>query len=141
MWPAYQDGMALDYFSSKPIPMKRLETGVLLQLPVVSAVLTQEHGTSTLNWPVTTQMECRMHVDAAYAGIFALLPELRLPMGTAGLARANSFATNAHKGLLVNFDCSCLWVQDAEPLKAALSLTPVFLRAKGNHMDYKVCSS
>jgi len=39
----------------------------------------------------------------------------------------------------VNFDCSCLWVRDAEPLKEALSLTPPFLRAKGNALDYKAC--
>ena len=37
----------------------------------------------------------------------------------------------------MNFDCSCMWVRDAEPLKAALSLTPHFLRAKGNALDYK----
>ena len=42
--------------------------------------------------------------------------------------------------LLTNFDCSCMWVQDADPLKAALSLTPAFLRAKGNAYDYKVCA-
>jgi hypothetical protein len=40
--------------------------------------------------------------------------------------------------LLTNFDCSCMWVQDADPLKAALSLTPSFLRAKGNAYDFKV---
>jgi len=40
--------------------------------------------------------------------------------------------------MLVNFDCSALWVRDAEPLKAALSLTPEYLRAKGNMLDYKV---
>ena len=43
--------------------------------------------------------------------------------------------------LLVNFDCSCLWVRDAEPLKEALSLTPHFLRAKGNALDYKACGA
>lgn len=43
--------------------------------------------------------------------------------------------------LLVNFDCSCLWVRDAEPLKEALSLTPHFLRAKGNALDYKARSA
>ena len=41
--------------------------------------------------------------------------------------------------LLTNFDCSCMWVQDAEPLKAALSLMPAFLRAKGNAYDFKAC--
>ncbi len=43
-----------------------------------------------------------------------------------------------YRWLLTNFDCSCMWVQDADPLKAALSLTPAFLRAKGNAYDYKV---
>jgi len=42
------------------------------------------------------------------------------------------------QALLVNFDCCALWVKDAEPLKAALSLTPEFLRAAGNTLDYKV---
>ena len=42
------------------------------------------------------------------------------------------------QALLVNFDCCGLWVRDAEPLKAALSLTPEFLRARGNTLDYKV---
>ena len=41
----------------------------------------------------------------------------------------------------MNFDCSCLWVRDAEPLKEALSLTPYYLRAKGNALDYKACSA
>lgn len=45
---------------------------------------------------------------------------------------------HACRWLLTNFDCSCMWVQDADPLKAALSLTPAFLRAKGNAYDYKV---
>ncbi|KAK9805451.1 hypothetical protein WJX73_008705 [Symbiochloris irregularis] len=76
-----------------------------------------------------------MHVDAAYAGVAAICPEHR--QAHEGLHLAHSFATNAHKWLLTNFDCCCLWVADAEPLKAALSLTPVFLRAKGNALDYK----
>ena len=77
-----------------------------------------------------------MHVDAAYAGSAAVLPEQRAAFE--GLELADSFDTNPHKWLLVNFDCSALWVRDAEPLKAALSLTPEFLRAKGNTLDYKV---
>ena len=75
-------------------------------------------------------------MDAAYAGVAAICPEYRHM--NAGLHLAHSFSTNAHKWLLTTFDCCCLWVADAEPLKAALSLTPVFLRAKGNEWDYKV---
>ena len=79
---------------------------------------------------------CRLHVDAAYAGAAAVCPEHR--EAHRGLHLAHSFAVNAHKWLLTGFDCCCLWVHDADPLKAALSLTPVYLRGKGNAMDYKV---
>ncbi|CAK0780080.1 hypothetical protein CVIRNUC_004931 [Coccomyxa viridis] len=75
------------------------------------------------------------HIDAAFAGVTAMLPEMQHYF--AGLELADSFNTNAHKWLLTNFDCSCMWVQDAEPLKAALSLMPAFLRAKGNAYDFK----
>ena len=44
------------------------------------------------------------------------------------------------QALLVNFDCNCLWVKDAGPLKEALSLTPVYLRGKGNTLDLKARS-
>ena len=44
-------------------------------------------------------MLCRLHVDAAYAGVAAICPELREPFR--GLEKADSFCTNAHKWLLV----------------------------------------
>ncbi|KAG2449038.1 hypothetical protein HYH02_005790 [Chlamydomonas schloesseri] len=76
------------------------------------------------------------HVDAAYAGSAALLPEHRHHF--AGLGAVDSYSFNPHKWLLTNFDCCCMWVADSGPLKEALSLTPVFLRAAaGNSLDYK----
>eukprot|EP00208_Stichococcus_sp_RCC1054_P005457 CAMPEP_0206146194 /NCGR_PEP_ID=MMETSP1473-20131121/29683_1 /ASSEMBLY_ACC=CAM_ASM_001109 /TAXON_ID=1461547 /ORGANISM="Stichococcus sp, Strain RCC1054" /LENGTH=524 /DNA_ID=CAMNT_0053542663 /DNA_START=1063 /DNA_END=2637 /DNA_ORIENTATION=+ len=90
-------------------------------IPALAAVC-QKHGI----W---------LHIDGAYAGVAAALPEQRHHF--AGLASCDSFSTNMHKALLTNFDCCALWVQDAEPLKKALSLTPEFLRAKGNALDYK----
>lgn len=65
-----------------------------------------------------------------------MLPEYRHHFE--GLELVDSFITNGHKWLLTNFDCSCMWVRNAEPLKAALSLTPAYLRGKGNDLDYKV---
>ena len=110
---------------------------------------------------------CRLHVDAAWAGVFALLPELRQPHFR-GLELADSFATNPHKvrmhfapfkpgpastacaflpyprlshftlqGLLTNFDCCAMWVRDSGWVREALSLTPEYLRAVGNELDYK----
>ena len=43
---------------------------------------------------------CRLHVDAAYAGVAAICPELR--DGFQGLQKVDSFSTNAHKWLLVS---------------------------------------
>ncbi len=78
----------------------------------------------------------RLHVDGAHAGVAAILPEQRHHF--AGVELADSFNTNPHKWLLTTFDCSCIWFRDADPLKAALSLTPAYLRGKGNAYDYQV---
>ena len=79
---------------------------------------------------------CRLHVDGAHAGVAAILPEQRHHF--CGVELADSFNTNPHKWLLTTFDCSCIWFRDADPLKAALSLTPAYLRGKGNAYDYQV---
>jgi glutamate/tyrosine decarboxylase-like PLP-dependent enzyme len=70
-----------------------------------------------------------VHVDAAYAGSAALLPEQRLAH-FGGLDRVDSYSFNPHKWLLTTFDCCALWVADSGPLKEALSLTPVFLQVR-----------
>ena len=44
------------------------------------------------------------------------------------LGRFDSFNTNLHKWLLVNFDCSALFVRDRRPLVDALSVTLPILR-------------
>ena len=69
-----------------------------------------------------------MHVDAAYAGSAALCPEMRDSF--AGVDAADSYCFNAHKWLLTNFDCSCLWVKHSEWVVKALSLQPEYLRNK-----------
>ena len=75
-------------------------------------------------------------MDAAYAGSTAVLPDMRHHFD--GWDVTDSFSFNPHKWLLTNFDCAALWVADSGPLRAALSLTPAFLQAKGNALDYKV---
>ena len=78
----------------------------------------------------------RLHVDAAYAGVTAMLPEMRGHFS--GMELVDSFNTNVHKWLLTNMDCSCLWVADATYVRAALSLLPAYLRGRGNDLDFKV---
>ncbi|KAL3137675.1 hypothetical protein ABBQ38_004950 [Trebouxia sp. C0009 RCD-2024] len=84
---------------------------------------------------VSKQHNVWVHVDAAYAGATAVLPSMRHWFD--GVELADSFSFNPHKWLLTNFDCAALWVADSGPLKAALSLTPAYLQAKGNALDYK----
>ncbi|WP_308250751.1 aminotransferase class V-fold PLP-dependent enzyme [Nonomuraea rhizosphaerae] len=81
-----------------------------------------------------------LHVDAAYAGVAAVCPELRWL--NAGVTEyADSYSTNPHKWLLTNFDCTVLWLADRGPLLEALSSMPEFLRnaatAAGSVVDYR----
>ncbi|OLT14534.1 amino acid decarboxylase [Pseudonocardia sp. CNS-139] len=80
-----------------------------------------------------------VHVDAAWAGVAALCPELRWVVDGAELA--DSFVTDAHKWLLTAFDASLLWVRDVRALPAALSITPEYLRntasESGEVVDYR----
>ena len=66
------------------------------------------------------------HVDAAYGGSAAVLPERRRLLR--GWERADSIVVNPHKWLFVSIDCSVLYVRDRESLKAAFSLTPEYLK-------------
>jgi aromatic-L-amino-acid/L-tryptophan decarboxylase len=67
-----------------------------------------------------------LHVDAAYAGAAAIVPELRHFFD--GVEYADSFVFNPHKWLLVNFHCSAYFVRDRETLLRTFQVTPEYLR-------------
>ena len=67
-----------------------------------------------------------LHVDAAYAGAAAIVPELRPHF--AGWERAQSIVFNPHKWLFTPFDASLLLFRDAESFREAFSLVPEYLR-------------
>jgi len=67
-----------------------------------------------------------LHVDAAYAGSAAILPEKRSLF--AGWERADSVLFNPHKWLLVNFDCTAYFVRDVDALLRTFSANPEYLR-------------
>ena len=67
-----------------------------------------------------------LHVDAAYAGTAAIVPELRYLFN--GIAQADSFVFNPHKWMLVNFDCSAYFVRDRDALLQTFTVTPEYLR-------------
>ena len=68
-----------------------------------------------------------LHVDAAYAGSAAILPELRQHF--AGWDRADSIGVNPHKWLGVPIDCSVLWTRRTDAFRDAFSLMPEYLRS------------
>lgn len=80
-----------------------------------------------------------LHVDAAYGGSAAIVPELRFVLD--GAEHADSLVVNPHKWLFTPMDCSVLYVRDPEQLKRAFRLTPDYLTTTGdvtNYMDWGV---
>jgi aromatic-L-amino-acid decarboxylase len=67
-----------------------------------------------------------LHVDAAYAGSAAILPEKRAHF--AGMERAASVLFNPHKWMLVNFDCTAYFARDVDALLRTFSANPEYLR-------------
>jgi aromatic-L-amino-acid decarboxylase len=67
-----------------------------------------------------------LHVDAAYAGSAAVVPELRHLF--AGCERADSYVVNPHKWLFTPFDLSALYTRRLDVLRRAFTLTPEYLR-------------
>lgn len=66
-----------------------------------------------------------LHVDAAYAGPAASLPEFR-PL-FAGWERADSIVLNPHKWMSVPLDCSVLLGRDLDLFRRSMALTPAYL--------------
>lgn len=73
-----------------------------------------------------TSHDVWLHVDAAYAGAAAIVPELRDRF--AGMERADSIVVNPHKWLLTNFDCTAYFVRDVGALLRACRISPEYLR-------------
>jgi aromatic-L-amino-acid decarboxylase len=67
-----------------------------------------------------------LHVDAAYAGVVALVPERRLPF--AGWEAADSIVVNPHKWLFTPLDCSLFLTRRMDVLRETFSLVPEYLR-------------
>jgi aromatic-L-amino-acid decarboxylase len=81
-----------------------------------------------------------LHVDAAYGGAAAILPEMRWVLH--GCERADSFLVNPHKWLFTPIDCTAFYTRRPEALRGAFSLVPEYLQTPVsdavNFMDYGV---
>jgi aromatic-L-amino-acid decarboxylase len=90
--------------------------------------------------PVCREYGAWLHVDAAYAGVAAICPELRWIH--AGVAEfADSYATNPHKWLLTALDFDACYIADRSALTGALAVLPEYLRnsasESGAVVDYR----
>src|SRR6184192_2922865 len=82
-----------------------------------------------------------LHIDGAYGGGFAMLPEFEWL--TEGWNEADSIIINPHKTLYVPLDFSVLYVRDLERLRRVFTLVPEVLRGdtiegEKNYMDYGI---
>lgn len=76
--------------------------------------------------PICREQGLWLHVDAAYAGTAALLPEERWFFS--GAEYLDSLVFNPHKWMLTNFDCSAFFVRDAEVLVQTFAMDPEYLK-------------
>jgi aromatic-L-amino-acid/L-tryptophan decarboxylase len=90
---------------------------------------------------VTEKYHLWLHIDAAYAGSAAILPECQHILK--GAERAHSLVVNPHKWLFTPVDLSAFYTRRPDILRRAFSLIPEYLRASEdpramNLMDYGV---
>lgn len=76
--------------------------------------------------PIGEEHAMWLHVDAAYGGSAAIVPEMRHILE--GCDRADSLVLNPHKWLFTPFDCSVLYCRHLDLLRRAFSLVPEYLR-------------
>jgi aromatic-L-amino-acid decarboxylase len=87
---------------------------------------------------ITRRRDVWLHVDAAYAGPAAILPEFRWLLDPAH--DVDSLVVNPHKWLFVPIDLSVLYVRDIDLLRRTFSLVADYLATPEtdvrNYMDY-----
>jgi aromatic-L-amino-acid/L-tryptophan decarboxylase len=115
-------------------------------LPLACVATVGTTSTSSID-PVPAIAEiCRrenvwLHVDGAYGGMLAVVPEFRSVLD--GVEGADSLVVNPHKWLFTPAECSVLFLKRPEVLKRAFSLVPEYLVTREqdevvNYMDYGV---
>lgn len=77
---------------------------------------------------IAGQRRLWLHVDAAYGGMAALLPEMRHVLS--GIESVDSIVVNPHKWLFTPIDCSVFYTRATDMLRQAFSLVPEYLRSE-----------
>ncbi len=91
---------------------------------------------------ITSRLGLWLHVDGAYAGAAAILPERREEV-LAGCDRADSFVVNPHKWMFTPVEFSAFFTRRPDAVRRAFSLVPEYLKtsedaAVTNFMDYGI---
>jgi aromatic-L-amino-acid decarboxylase len=104
-----------------------LETGALPAMVCATVGTTSSNAVDPVERiaDICAEAGVWLHVDAAYAGPAAMLPEKRELFD--GWDRADSVVVNPHKWMATPMDCSVLLFRDREPFRASLALTPEYL--------------
>ncbi|KAG5880433.1 hypothetical protein JTB14_019943 [Gonioctena quinquepunctata] len=76
--------------------------------------------------PICEDEKVWLHVDAAYAGAALACPEYRHIMR--GIEFVDSFNFNPHKWMLVNYDCSAMWLRDARHMIDSFNVDRIYLK-------------
>jgi aromatic-L-amino-acid/L-tryptophan decarboxylase len=114
-------------------------------LPMAVAATVGTTSTTSVDPIAAIARVCRerrvwLHVDAAYAGPAAIVPELRWLLD--GAEAADSLVVNPHKWMFVPVDLSVLYTPHEPLLRRAFSLIPAYLETPEsevrNYMDYGV---
>ncbi|HCG00819.1 MAG TPA: amino acid decarboxylase, partial [Chloroflexi bacterium] len=88
---------------------------------------------------ICEQHDMWLHVDAAYAGVAAIVPEMRWVID--GVERADSVVVNPHKWLFTPVDLSAFYSRRLDTVADAFSLVAPYLRTGEdevvrNYMNY-----
>lgn len=127
-----QQAMAADYQAGKK---------PFCVVPTVGTTSTSSIDPVNATLDVAEQYGAWVHVDAAYGGAAAIVPELQSIL--AGAERSHSIVVNPHKWLFTPIDFSAFYTRHPEILRRAFSLVPEYLKTSEdsravNFMDYGV---
>ena len=100
------------------------------RLPVAVVATVGTTSTTSIDPVAEVADVCRqeslwLHVDAAYAGAAALVPETASVLD--GCARADSLVVNPHKWLFTPFDLSAFYCRRMDTIRTTFALTPEYL--------------
>ena len=90
---------------------------------------------------ITEKYNLWLHIDSAYAGVTAMIPEMKWI--TKGWDRADSLVINPHKWMFTPMDLSVYFTRKPDILKRAFSLSAEYLKTNQdseveNLMDYGI---